>query len=81
MSYNYDTLEQALEQAAYRLPVSMLGTLINRAEEVITVNADSAELEREINSMVYTSTHERRLFDTRTLVAGNDDFSQKTQTA
>ena len=52
MSYNYDTLEQALEQAAYRLPVKTLGSLISKAEHIISVNADSHELECEIQSML-----------------------------
>lgn len=52
MSYNYDTLEQVLEQAAYRLPVKTLGSLISKAEHIISMNADSHELECEIQGML-----------------------------
>lgn len=52
MSYNYDSLEQALEQAAYRLPVKTVGSLISKAEHIISMNADGHELECEIQSML-----------------------------
>ena len=54
MSYSYDTLEEVLELAAYRLPVKTLGLLIARAEHVIAMNEDGYELERDIQKMLGT---------------------------
>lgn len=52
MSYSYDTLEDALECAAYRLPITTLRLLISKAEAVIEANEDSRELEREIQKFL-----------------------------
>lgn len=52
MSYSYDTLEEVLERAAYRLPVATLRQLISKAETVIESNEDSRELEREVQKLL-----------------------------
>ena len=62
MSYSYDTLEQILELAAYRLPVGTLGTLIAKVEDVITMNKDGYELEREIQKLICGDENGFRVF-------------------
>ena len=52
MSYSYDSLEEVLGRAAYRLPVKALGVLITKAEDVILNNSDSRGLELEIQKML-----------------------------
>jgi hypothetical protein len=50
--YDYSSLEEVLEQAAYRLPVKVLCSLLERAEYLIITRASSIDLEREIYSML-----------------------------
>ncbi len=52
MSYRYESLEEALEFAASRLPIKLFGLLMAQVEDVITVMGDGKDLERKIYAMV-----------------------------
>lgn len=52
MSYHYDSLENALELAAHKLPVKILGNLIGQVEDIITVRGDCTALEKKIYAMI-----------------------------
>lgn len=72
MGYKYKSLEQALEQAAYRLPVSILGRLITQVEDVIAANADGAALERRIYGMISEFTSGQQAFSLKKLEQNNN---------
>lgn len=67
MSYNYTSLEQVLEQAAYRLPPRILGMLVQQVEDIITTNADGTPLERKIHAMIHEYVTGQPLFSVKRL--------------
>jgi hypothetical protein len=66
MSYSYDSLESILEEASYRLPVSLVGKLITQVENVITNLEDGYDLERKISDLIAEHTGTKvRVFNLR----------------
>jgi hypothetical protein len=74
MTYSYDSLEQVLEMAAYRLPSKMLGPLISKVEEIILTREDSTALESEIFHLIQEHTKGGKFFSLKRL-GSNDQKS------
>jgi hypothetical protein len=60
MDYCYKNLEKLLEEACYRLPVNIIGKLINQAETIVIEQNNSFAFEEKLSLMIKDYSSMRR---------------------